>query len=350
MALYDLSGEGAAALKMLSGSLISQMDDMLDAGSRLEKQILSLENELGSYGQEIKDIISHNRELLRKNYDTVIDLTGRISAKSDQIEQLVRKGIVPAGIKGGSGTSGTGIEGSVASHQLSAQELDKLLEPGRKTPRELAESRFGYTEDREGNLVYDSPMEMDNYLYREQGKANPFYQGTCGICSCANILRLAGVNTTEAEALSYASHTKDPDTGKPLCVRNTWNVGDNGATSAKDRQLILKHFGIDSVQLDIKIDANGENSPDNIDQIAKMVSNGNGVIISVHSDMLWYNKPYGRKYHAVTVTSVKKDKSGKVLGFYICDTGKGGTEYYTAEKIRSVLTGNPMNITSTRIR
>ena len=127
--------------------------------------------------------------------------------------------------------------------------------------------------------------------------------------------------------------------------------GAQAYTPYRGRKAILEHFGIDSGVFPVAKDRQGNPSDENIDTIAKYVSEGRGVIISVHADMLWYDAPYpSGMYHAVTVTSVKKDPRGRILGFYICDSAKGGTTYYSAQKIRQVLTGSAMNVTYQIIR
>ena len=193
---------------------------------------------------------------------------------------------------------------------------------------------------------------MNQYLYGQQGSADPLFQGTCGLCSCANILRLAGVNATEAEMISYASNTKSSNSlfGN-LCQTGYSDPRMNGGTSPKDRQEILSHFGIDSGIFQLTHNDDGSISDDSITQIADRVSEGRGVVLSVHADILWHDAPVGvDDYHAITVTSVKKDQNGNALGFYVCDSAMGGTSYYPAAKIQRALTGAPMNVTYSIIR
>ncbi len=368
MAVYNLSEEGAREFQKLAAELVHQMDEIIEAGSVLESRTSSLEGDLGVYGQEIKDIVLHNRVMLQKNYNTVVGLADAVSKKGREMLELLEMSdfgvteTVSTMTGSGMQESGRWQNGNIGKADMDSKGKDRgiqnlfrhepapHLKPDRKTPRNLPDTQFGFQEDETGNLVYDSPMEMDHYLCKNQGWANPLFQGTCGLCSCANILRLAGVNMTEKKVLSYAAATTNQDTGEFLCTNGSWNIGNNGSTTARDRQLILEHFGMDSSVFPIETDEDGETSFKNIERIAKGVSEGRGVIISVFADMLWDDKPYGKKYHAVTVTSVKKDKSGNILGFYICDSARGGTSYYSAEKVRSVLTGNSMNVTGPRIR
>ena len=222
----------------------------------------------------------------------------------------------------------------------------------RNTPRDLVDTQFGMIKDSDGNLVYDSPNETDQYLYKEQGSADPAFQGTCGLCSCANILRLAGVNATEAQMITYASTTNNPNTlFQKLCTTEYLDPGMNGGTSPQSRQQILQNFGIDSGVFPLSREKDGSLSDSILATISDNVSAGHGVILSVHSDILRYDTPVGiDDYHAVAVTSVKKNSNGEILGFYICDSANGGTSYYSADKVKQALTGSPMNITYTIIR
>lgn len=243
-------------------------------------------------------------------------------------------------------------EGKASDSARSEEPGAPTLEPNRKTPRDLAATQYGFTKDGDGNQIYDSPTDMDQYLYKNQGSAHPLYRGTCGLCSCANILRLAGVNATEKEVLDYARSTKDPnDPGSMLCETDYFNPRFNGGTTPKDRKLILEHFGISSSLISVISKEDGSPSEENVTRIAEQVSSGKGVILSVHANILRYDAPAkSGDNHAVTVTSVKKDKDGKVLGFYICDSAKDGTTYYSADRVQRSLTGSPMNVTHQIIR
>lgn len=90
--------------------------------------------------------------------------------------------------------------------------------------------------------------------------------------------------------------------------------------------------------------------------IADAVSTGHGVIASVHAERLYFKRrPIHADLHAITITSVKKDNTGSILGFYVCDSnafalGGTGATYYTAEEIEEALSERECNITSTIIR
>lgn len=201
---------------------------------------------------------------------------------------------------------------------------------------ELNSTNQTWTTSTDGSMVFNTPVETGGKLDSCQGKVNGFL-GTCGLVSCVNVLRLAGYPATESKVVGYASTTSAGFGRGKLCTTNSFPE-DNGGTSAKTRQQILQHFGIKS-----------ELREASVENIADAVSDGRGVIISVYAGMLYNGWSDHRDLHAITVTSVKKDRSGNVLGFYVCDSGTGGVDnskFYTTFQVENALSGRPMNVTS----
>lgn len=343
MARYAISAEGAASMRALAKQLYTEANAILESSTVLEAKISAVGDGLGIYESEILEIVQQGRNTLKSNRDDILNLAQRVLQKADEIDELVSLSW------GGTAAATAGL---VAGTAGSLSNNAGGLAPTRTTPRDLAASQFGFTKDNDGNMVYDSPNEMNQYLYKTQGSADANFQGTCGLCSCANILRLSGVNASEAEMIAYASKTRDPNSfNGMLCATGYSDPGLNGGTSPKSRQQILDHFGIDSGIFPIAHNSDGSIADSNLSQIADHVSAGRGVILSVHADVLWNDAAFGvDDYHAVTVTSVKKNSAGDVLGFYICDSANGGTTYYSADKVKRALTGSPMNVTYPIIR
>lgn len=343
MARYAISAEGAASMRALAKQLYTEANSILEASATLEAKVSAVGSGLGIYESEILGIVQQSRNTLKANRGDILNLAQRVLQKADDIDELLSLSW------GGTAAATAGL---VAGTAGSLSNNTGGLAPTRTTPRDLAASQFGFTKDNDGNMVYDSPTEMNQYLYKTQGSADANFQGTCGLCSCANILRLSGVNASEAEMIAYASQTKDPNSfNGMLCATGYSDPGLNGGTSPKSRQQVLDYFGIDSGIFPISHDSDGSIADSNLSQIADHVSAGRGVILSVHADVLWNDAAFGiDDYHAVTVTSVKKNSAGDVLGFYICDSANGGTTYYSAEKVKQALTGSPMNVTYPIIR
>jgi len=330
------------------------------ASDQLEKKIESLEIEKGKIEKKIKDLETEEKEItygydqLQKRQQEII---GLLNFGTDSNPETT-VGFIDKAI------ASIGVYQSVSFDAEESEDVKKVknpdntnfetdleikIKPTRHTPRNLPATEFGFTTDSSGNQTYDSPLEMDKYLYSSQGTASVYFQGTCGLCSCANVLRLAGVNHSEKEIIDYAANTPDGNGQfQKLCIVYSLNPNARGGTNAKNRKAILEHFGISSEIIQIKME-NGIASDDTIKEISNYVMDGKGVILSVHANMLYYGKRFSDDYHAVTVTSVVKNKYGDISGFYICDSNRGTTLYSTQE-IQQALTGADMNVTESHIR
>ena len=338
-----------AQVRQLAKDILVEYKKMALLSGDLQNKMKSLE---GAFLDDSIDMV--------KEYTT--DLIGRLVNAQNSFFSIANELTEYARLlEAGKGRSGSSLEhNSLLTTPPAAQSGCNApinvntpdLKPTRSTPRDLVCTRFGMVKDSDGNLVYDSPIETDYYLYKDQGSANPKFLGTCGLCSCANILRLSGVNASESEMITYASTTNNPNTlFQKLCTTRYDDPGMNGGTNPKSRQLILQNFGIDSGVFPLSREKDGSLSDSNLTTISDSVSAGKGVILSVHADILHDDAPVGiDDYHAVTVTSVKKDPTGNILGFYICDPDQIGTTYHTADRIKRALTGAPMNITHSIIR
>ena len=220
------------------------------------------------------------------------------------------------------------------------------LVPDRESPRDLVDTQYGFSIGDTGEMTYDSPLEMANYLYYEQGSANPRFQGTCGLCSIANVLRLAGVNASENEIIDYASKG---GLFSALCTVNPLNPSKSGGTTPNQRRQILDYFGISSSTWSVKTDNDGNVSMETINDLGKWISEGRGVIIDVDAGAFYDSPRYNGLGHAVTVTSVTHNSYGDVSGFYIADSNRG-TIYYPAWRIQESMRPVDINVTSQIIR
>lgn len=193
-------------------------------------------------------------------------------------------------------------------------------------------------------IVFNTPETTGQKLNSDQGQADPNFKGTCGLCSCQNVLTLAGLNVSEKQLIDYAVSHRDPYkiNGEALCS-HSGHPDENGGTDAIDRKIILSAFGVPS-RLESAT----------IHNVVRFVEEGKGVIASVHAGILW-NCYFGTDddYHAVTVTSIERNKTGDVTAVYICDSGRQGQEYskkYDIDTFKKALTGNSLNVTSVIIR
>lgn len=201
----------------------------------------------------------------------------------------------------------------------------------------LLQTKETWNRDSDGMDVYNTPMETGKKLDNKQGKVQGFL-GTCGIVSCVNVLRLAGlVDVSEEQVLAVARK-------KGLCTKLFASKYSKGGTTAKQRMEILNAFGLES-----------ELRECTVDKIADNISEGRGVIVSVYAARLWWPTPTDpNATHAITVTSVKKNKYDDVVGFYVCDSGRhmetDSSQYYSVDDMEFALTGRKMNVTKNIIR
>lgn len=186
--------------------------------------------------------------------------------------------------------------------------------------------------------VFNTPLETGKSLDSHQGKfVLPVeFGGTCGLVSCVNVLRLAGrEHTTEEEIVQFAIECN-------LCAASL-DPDDNGGTNVLHRLAILRAFGLDSELVNPSIAA-----------LAQCVVEGRGVIITVDAGRLWRSSQYMGCLHAITVTSVKTDLEGHILGFYICDSGRGKDEdasrFIDVMHMHRCMVDAPMNVTRDIIR
>lgn len=192
-----------------------------------------------------------------------------------------------------------------------------------------------------GDIVFDSPEETGNRLISSQGGVEDF-KGTCGLCSVANVIIMSGNPSSERNMVDVASVND-------LCTHGSWAKSSNGSTTGENRKALLEKFGINSMLIP-QCKRNGLKMEYQTDLIADYVSKGHGVILSVHASKLYNGWTLGGDYHAVTVTSVKKDSQGNVLGFYICDSNNRPSTYYTTTQMQNALTKHCMNVTTNPIR
>lgn len=152
--------------------------------------------------------------------------------------------------------------------------------------------------------------EGDKAFTHQQGQNSLGFLGTCGLCSCENVLRSFGLDVSETSIVIFASETG-------LCNSDNPDPAQCGGTSFLGISEILNRHGIPA---DWSL---GES----LDDLAANLEQGRGVIIGVNAGALWNDANSdsgGPANHAVTVTGVARDPStGEVQGFFINDSGTG---------------------------
>lgn len=223
--------------------------------------------------------------------------------------------------------------------------------PVGRTPNSFACTQQYWHQETRHTKIFNRPRETGQLLNCNQGVPRSAggegvedFLGTCGLVSCENILRMAGVQITEEEIVTYARANN-------WCTKNNISTK-NGGTSPWDRQAILSHYGIDS-----RVE-----SFTDVEQIATYVAEGRGVIVSTEAYTLWngdkprFKAPTVPGRHAVTVTSVERDTvTDEIVAFYICDSGSKNSD--SARRVSVKLfsralqaVGGSINVTNTIIR
>ncbi|MGN0679293.1 MAG: hypothetical protein ACI4JS_06495 [Oscillospiraceae bacterium] len=237
------------------------------------------------------------------------------------------------------GSAGTGAasSGGSTAQATSSGSVGNTPSQSDSTPK----LKPAWTTTENGDMVFDSPEETGERLVSNQGRIEKF-GGTCGLCSVANIVILSGNPSSERNMVDVACE-------HDLCTHTSRIKSSNGATTAENRQALLSLFGIESMTIP-QCERKGLKREYKTDLIADYVSKGHGVILSVHASTLYNGWTLGGDYHAVTVTGVKKNSQGNVLGFYICDSNNRPSTYLTTSQMEKALTKHSMNVTTNPIR
>lgn len=208
-------------------------------------------------------------------------------------------------------------------------------------PRNLTATQYGFsrqTINGQEMTVYNDPVGTNSLLIQQQGNSQYPMSGTCGLCQCANMLTLAGIQgQNENTIISSALHSSD-GVLENLEVFNPYQE-ERGGTSTQDRQEILNRCGLSTYKLPVS-----SNRATTTTQLANAIQSGHGVIVSVDVAYLWRNGQSGG--HAISLISVTDDGST----FIYNDTGRGVMGTISASDLSQALTGRPANITTNIIR
>ena len=199
--------------------------------------------------------------------------------------------------------------------------------PGPQAPPDLPPDVPGLPPD----LLVDVPFQLDVLpdgreavvfgdvagladLNHKQGD-NPYgFEGTCGLCSCQDILNQFGVEVTEADVVRHAVANGE-------CYVSDDPAASGGTTEDGQAQ-ILGDYGLP---------AHVEHGS-SLEDLAMDIEQGRGVIIEANAGVLWNDAAYyenGQANHAVVVTGVARDPmTGAVEGFFINDSGTGESAKY----------------------
>jgi len=116
VAKFAINQEGANSLKNLANGMLININEIIEYGQRLKREVSSVEESLGIYGDEINQIIASNTHTLAKNRDDIVQLATRISAKADDVLALVAMGLgdTSSSVTSSSGVSAVSGDGSTS--------------------------------------------------------------------------------------------------------------------------------------------------------------------------------------------------------------------------------------------
>ena len=208
-------------------------------------------------------------------------------------------------------------------------------------PRSLTETRYKFKDQIINGIrmrVYNDPIGTNSLLIKKQGTSHYPMRGTCGLCQCANLLTLAGIQgSNEDSIISSAIHESD----YVLNYIDLFNprAGERGGTTADSRQRILFSCGLPTYCLPIDNDLEAT-----VHNFSEIVRTGHGIIVSVDVAYLWRNGQRGA--HAISLISVTEDGGT----FIYNDTGRGIMGTISAQDLARALTSSPANVTVNVIR
>ena len=168
--------------------------------------------------------------------------------------------------------------------------------------------------DGRDTVVIGDP-EGDKEFTHLQGDNWLGFQGTCGLCSCENVLRSFGLDVSETDMVIYAVQ-------RGLCGYDDPDPAHNGGTTTEWQADILTRHGVPASAF----------YGGTLEDLAGNIELGRGVIIEVNAGVLWDNANYdsgSNANHAITVTGVARDPmTGEIQGFFINDSGTGKADQF----------------------
>jgi hypothetical protein len=167
-----------------------------------------------------------------------------------------------------------------------------------------------------GEVLGGDPVDRTD-LWHQQGQNDRGFAQDCALVSVMETARDCAVDVSENDVVDRAVATGRCDTSHPYEERDR-----NGGSWGEAVHQLLSDYGI----------ANEVVNPTDVEELARYVENGQGVIAEVNADELWDDSPFGSPgyygedglaevNHAVQVTGTVRDASGELTGFVVNDTG-----------------------------
>jgi hypothetical protein len=215
------------------------------------------------------------------------------------------------------GTGDQGQDVSAPAAQLGDAPRAMVDVPDTREQQVIDDAKAGLAErENAGDVLGGDPVGRAE-LWHEQGRNDLGYKSDCALACSAQVLQDSGVRVSENDVVNYAARNH-------LCETRESELADNGGARLDAVQRILSDHGVASHLQGLQ----------QLEQLARSVEDGHGVIQAVNSDMLWdgeLNPDSAMTLdfeplpdHAVVVTGTVRDPQGRLDGFVINDTGDPG--------------------------
>lgn len=210
MSVYNVDNEGVEALNNAAKQVSESCETLMNLLDNLVSSAGDNPEGLGPHTAQLAAAIEETRAAVENSKAPAEEVSGSLRALAQSYQDIIDNNPF------------TDFEKSNKPSDSSSASV--------YNPRSLEKTAQTWTKGIGETLTYNSPIETGKMLDCCQGKVNGF-EGTCGLCSCENVLRMAGIPVTEADIVNYASITG-------LCF-NGFDPSSNGGTSATDRKKYL---------------------------------------------------------------------------------------------------------------
>lgn len=94
LAKYAINQEGSEALKKLGSSILISCNEIMEQSRDLEQKLAELEEGLGIYAEEIRELTTKNRNILLAHKENLEGLAEKLRRQGDEILELMGLGVI----------------------------------------------------------------------------------------------------------------------------------------------------------------------------------------------------------------------------------------------------------------
>lgn len=282
----SISLETVEMLRHTMAEMKKNYDCIHEEGIRLQNKLEESAIGLGPHVSYVQDIIKKNKGLEAEAEKDVEYLIKRMLELANQMEAYILQ-------------NEPGIRFAKVKEQPAVSK-EEQVQIGLLQTKQTYQPIF--LDGRECKL-FDHPDLIAQRGVYSQGHNSLGIDGTCGLCSSATVMNIAGYQYNEDDVVVYAMKNK-------LCT-------ESGGTSARHRKQIIE--GMAKVSMTTTVGTS-------LQDIASLVEQGKGVILAIEASYVnpeWYGPydPMQPSGHAVTLASVVRDaKTNEIVKYVIIDS------------------------------